>query len=115
MSNLECVLRQIKRFNAEGNFQQSIELAQKAYDEEKCDCLLNEIASIYVKLKNRKEAIKYYQKIYKNDSNNLFNIKTLAYNLFFIGNFKEALKYYKKVLDFEPQKSEKHVSFYEKK
>lgn len=101
--NKSNFLRQIKLNLAQNDCKTAIETALEGYKKYKDNCFLNEIADIYIKMKNRKEAIKYLKQIYKNDSHNLSNIKLLAYNLFYIGNFKEALKYYKLVLDFEPQ------------
>ncbi len=99
------LLRQIKLYIAKDDCESAIKTALNGYKQFKDNCFLNEIARIYVKLRNRKEAIKYYKKIFKNDPNNLFNIKSLAYNLFAVADFKGALKYYKLVLDFEPQVS----------
>lgn len=104
------LLREIKIQLAENNCEKALEIAKKGFEETKDNCFLNELAEIHIKMKNRKEAIKYYKKIYKTDSNNLKNIKMLAYNLFCIADFKQALKYYKLVLDFEPQESSNYFN-----
>ena len=103
-------LRQIKLFIAENECGKALKTALDGYKEFKDNCFLNEAANIYLLLKNRKEAINCYKKIYKNDSNNLSNIKKLAYNYFACKEFKKALKYYKLVIDFEPQKSENYFN-----
>ena len=108
--NKEKLLREIKIQLVENNCDKAINLAQNGYSETKDNCFLNEIALVYTKMKNRKEAIKYYKKIFKNDPNNLQNIKKLAYNLFYIADFKSALKYYRLVLDFEPQESSNYFN-----
>ena len=104
------LLREITIKMAENKCDSVIELAKKGYSEFKDNCFLNELAKIYLALNKRDDAIKYYKKIYKNDPNNLSNIKSLGYNLFIKGKFKDALKYYKLVLDFEPQNSSNYFN-----
>ena len=104
------ILRQIKIKIAQNDCAGAVDLAKKGFKDFKDNCFLNEIAKICVGMGNRKDAINYLKKIYKNDPNNLSNIKLLAYNLFAIGKFKEALKYYNLILDFEPQVAENYFN-----
>ncbi len=104
------LLRQIKLYIAKNDCESAINTAFDGFKQFKDNCFLNEIGNIYLKLNNRKEAIKYYKKIFKKDPNNLSNIKSIAYNLFCTKNFKEALKFYKLVLDFEPQISSNYFN-----
>ena len=106
----EKYLRKIDLLVAENKCNEAIITAIDGYKQYKDDCFLDKTSNIYISIGNRKEAIKYLEKIYKNDSNNLSNIKKLGYNYFALGNFKKALKYYKQVLDFEPQNSENYFN-----
>ena len=85
-------LKNITRAYLDGEIDTAINFAKDGYKKLKDDCFLNEIAQIYVNANNKKEAIKYYKKIYKNDPKNITNSKKLAYYYFSTGDFKNALK-----------------------
>lgn len=104
------VIREIKICLAQNDYESALEKTMEAYSATKDNCFFAEAAKIYNILNRRHDAIKIMQKIFKNDPNNLSNIKSLAYNFFAVGAYKKALKFYELILKFEPQKAESYFN-----
>lgn len=98
-------MKYITRLLIEGNCDSAINFALNEYKKTKDVCFLDKIAKIYFSVKNIKEAINYYKKIYVLQPDNLSNIKILAYSYFLLLDYKKALKYYKIALDYESDNS----------